>query len=371
MNSLKDLAWNVTEEEYRADPAISYSTLSTYAKKGIDGLKDIVDGVKFSSPSLRHGSLVDTLLTDNENFDNLYVVADYKSPTEVIKNIIDEIYENNKAVNYTKSLDEYSEEFTSLMSETINKHNYGGDNWKAQTKINKVLEDGRYYYNLLLSTGGTKELVAQVDYDYADRSVNEIKNNEFTSWVFKARPGIEIHFQLKFKINFKYKIVDSKLINEYTNPLQWKESVLEKDTIRCMFDIILVDHNKKIIYPIDLKTTSYNEEDFQNAFDAWRYDLQSTKYSYILREVIAQDEYFKDFKVAPFMFLPINKIKLNPQFFVDYLSTSNEIPDIVQGNKVHLAWYKYLDSVRWHLDNNNFRYTKETVTTKGFNRLIR
>lgn len=26
MKSIKEIAWNVTEEEYRADPAISYST---------------------------------------------------------------------------------------------------------------------------------------------------------------------------------------------------------------------------------------------------------------------------------------------------------------------------------------------------------
>lgn len=31
MKSIKEIAWNVTEEEYRADPAISYSTLSTFA----------------------------------------------------------------------------------------------------------------------------------------------------------------------------------------------------------------------------------------------------------------------------------------------------------------------------------------------------
>ena len=31
--SIKELAWNVTEEEYRKDPAISYSTLSRFERK--------------------------------------------------------------------------------------------------------------------------------------------------------------------------------------------------------------------------------------------------------------------------------------------------------------------------------------------------
>ena len=30
MKKLSDVAWNVTEEEYRADPALSYSTLSRF-----------------------------------------------------------------------------------------------------------------------------------------------------------------------------------------------------------------------------------------------------------------------------------------------------------------------------------------------------
>ena len=34
MKSIKELSWNVTEEEYRKDPAISYSTLSRFEKDG-------------------------------------------------------------------------------------------------------------------------------------------------------------------------------------------------------------------------------------------------------------------------------------------------------------------------------------------------
>ena len=35
-----------------------------------------------------------------------------------------------------------------------------------------------------------------------------------------------------------------------------------------------------------------------------------------LEKYINQDEYFKDFKIKHFTFLPINKLNLNPQFFI-------------------------------------------------------
>ena len=61
MKSLKDIAWNVTEEEYRADPALSYSTLSKFNREGFDNLEHLFD--KTESPSLLFGSIVDCLLT--------------------------------------------------------------------------------------------------------------------------------------------------------------------------------------------------------------------------------------------------------------------------------------------------------------------
>ena len=35
VKSIKDLAWNVSEEEYRADSAVSYSTLSQFDREGV------------------------------------------------------------------------------------------------------------------------------------------------------------------------------------------------------------------------------------------------------------------------------------------------------------------------------------------------
>lgn len=79
-----------------------------------------------------------------------------------------------------------------------------------------------------------------------------------------------------------------------------------------MFDELIVDHVEKIIYPIDLKTTGHPEEDFEQSFLTWRYMIQAQLYSYILSEVVRRDEYFRDFKIAHYTFIPINRITLAP-----------------------------------------------------------
>ena len=62
MKSIKELAWSVDEPTYRADSAISYSTLSRFEREGWRKLSSLFD--KIETPSLTFGSAVDTKLTD-------------------------------------------------------------------------------------------------------------------------------------------------------------------------------------------------------------------------------------------------------------------------------------------------------------------
>lgn len=51
--SLKDISWNVSEETYRADPALSYSTLARYEREGFNNLDKLFD--RLETPSLTFG----------------------------------------------------------------------------------------------------------------------------------------------------------------------------------------------------------------------------------------------------------------------------------------------------------------------------
>lgn len=362
----KELLWDVDEPTYRADSAISYSTLSTFAKGGFKALKESLDGIKISSASLKHGSLVDTLLTDKENFNNLYTVADYKVPSETILKIVEDIWEISKEAEDYSLLTDVAIANQDMVMSVINNNNYGGANWKEETKIKKVVEEGESYYNLLAATKGVKELVSEEEYNLANGCVLSILTHPYTSWLFKKTNDSEIHYQSKFKISFNGLLSDVSIY-------KWKDEILETNTIRCMFDMIYINHTEKVILPIDLKTTYLPEEQFYESFIKWRYDLQSTMYSYILRNVVKNDVFYKDYKILPFRFLPINKFSLNPQFFrhkesIDDIQKVFKDPNGIRSND-RLPWYNYLELVRGHIKEGSFRYNLYTIKNNGLNDL--
>ena len=73
--SLRDISWQVDEPTYRADTALSYSTLARYEREGFNNLDKLFD--RIDTPSLIFGSCVDTLVTGNEEeFNQLFMVAE-------------------------------------------------------------------------------------------------------------------------------------------------------------------------------------------------------------------------------------------------------------------------------------------------------
>lgn len=333
--SIKALAWDVEEAVYRADEATSYSTLSTFAREGascIPHLKDKKDG-----EALRFGSLTDTLMTEPELFNDKFVIATFNKPTEVITKIITSIWEKSDKTN--NNLSKVNPEIILMY---INEENYY-TNWKDATRINKIIEEGQAYFSLL-ALCDNKMLMTQSDFNRAQQCVDVLKTNPFTSRYFYDNPfeneDIESHFQLKFRL------------------------VGNKWSIRCMFDRIIVDHKNKTIRPIDLKTTGKDEEKFEDSFLTWRYDLQATMYSFILQQVCANDEYFKDFTILPFMFVCINRYNQTPLCW-----TYND--SLVQGDRVTAdgtlfkGWYTLLTELKWHIESEKIDYSFASYQANG------
>lgn len=88
--------------------------------------------------------------------------------------------------------------------------------------------------------------------------------------------------------------------------------------------LIIVIHDKKLVVPVDLKTSYKPEYDFPKSFIEWRYDLQSRLYWRIIRYNMDRDPYFKDFKLADYRFIVANKKTLNPLVWVFEKTQSTE-----------------------------------------------
>ena len=284
MKSLYDISWQVDEPTYRADPALSYSTLAKYEREGFNNLDKLFD--RIDTPSLTFGSAVDSIITGSqEEFDERFIVADFPSTPDTIIKIVNDVFR------------EFCDTYKDLNSipdvEIIHRassFNYQ-PNWKPETRAKVIKEKGADYYNLLFIADGKTVLNTQTYQDVCN-AVRALKESTATKFYFASNnpfePNIERFYQLKFKGEF------------------------EGVKYRNMADLIIVNHKEKWVKPVDLKTSSHTEWDFYKSFVDWRYDIQARLYWAIIRQNMNKDEYFRSFKLLDYEFIVVNRKTLTP-----------------------------------------------------------
>ena len=282
--SLKEISWLVSEETYREDPALSYSTLATFERGGFNILPTLYD--KKESSSLTFGSAVDALITGGqEEFDSKFIVADFPEIPEAIIKVVKDAFGI-----YGGDHRELTDIPDNHLLTIIDRLEYQ-KNWKPETRVKVIKEKGAEYYSLLY-LAEDKTILSNDVYLEVLASVRALKESESTKFYFQADDpfddSIERLYQLKFK------------------------ATLNGVDYRCMADEIIVDHNKKIIYPKDLKTSSHLEWEFFKSFIQWNYQIQARLYWRIIRANLDADPYFKDFTLADYEFIVVNKVSLIP-----------------------------------------------------------
>ena len=283
--SLKDLSWQVSEEEYRADPALSYSTLAKYEREGFNNLDKLFD--RIDTPSLTFGSAVDSIITGGqEEFNERFIVADYPnisdSLVQIAKILFDRYKDNHRRVEEIPD---------SILAEVGKECNYYTGDKYINYRVKLIKENCQDYYNLLY-IAQDKTILSTQTYQDVCNAVNSLKNSAATKFYFAENnpfePEIERFYQLKFK------------------------GVFNDIVYRNMADLIVVNHKEKWVLPVDLKTSSHTEWDFYKSFVDWRYDIQARLYWAIIRQNMDKDEYFKDFKLLDYRFIVVNRRTLTP-----------------------------------------------------------
>lgn len=280
---LSDIAWQVDEPTYRADPALSYSTLAKYEREGFNNLDKLFEHI--STPSLVQGSMVDTLITGSqEEFDSLFYIADIPSIGDKEKQIADTLFNN-----YGNAYDCFMEIPADLVLDVANDVAFQR-NWRDETRV-KVLGERCTLYYSVKANAGNRTVVDLDTYYKVKAMVRILKESTATHGYFTENDPmspIKRYYQLKFKANLKG--VD----------------------YRVMADLIIVDYEDKRIIPCDLKTSGHKEWDFQDSFCKWSYMIQARLYWLVIKTNLMADPYFKDFELEDYRFIVVNKESLKP-----------------------------------------------------------
>lgn len=282
--SLYDISWQVDEPTYRKDEALSYSTLARFKREGFNKLDSLFEQV--STPSLTFGSAVDAIITGGrEEFNRNFLVAEFPSVKPNIIEMVKELYKNwGSAFLELKDIPnptiiQLSEEMKFQL------------NWKPETRARVIKENGAEYYALLRSAGN-KTILNTEDWTNVSNAVRALKESPATKFYFENNNPFDKRYDRQYQLKFK--------------------ATLEGVDYRCMADLLIVDYDKKVIYPIDLKTSSHTEWDFWQSFLDWDYQIQARLYWRIIRDNLDKDEFFKDFELADYKFIVVNKQTLTP-----------------------------------------------------------
>ena len=162
---------------------------------------------------------------------------------------------------------------------------------KTSDRFTKVIkEKGNTYYGLLYLSRD-KTILDTATYEDVCKTVEALRNSNSTRWYFaQDNPfeDVERLYQLKFK------------------------ATLNNINYRVMSDLLIVNHETKEIFPIDLKTSSKAEWDFHKSFVEWNYSYQARLYWRVIRDNLDKDSYFKDFTLHNYRFIVANRKSLTP-----------------------------------------------------------
>lgn len=280
---LKDISWLVPESVYRADNALSYSVLARYEREGFNNLDKLFEHI--TTPSLIQGSMVDVLITGSqEEFDKEFYVADIPSIGDKELQVVDDLF-----TKYSEDYQSFPEIPYDAILNTANEYAFQ-KNWRDDTRV-KVLKERCSTYYALKYNAGDRTIVDLDTYYKVMAMVKALKESPATHGYFADNDEmspVRRYYQLKFKAR------------------------LDGVDYRCMADELLVIYDEKKIIPIDLKTSSSKEWDFQHSFCKWDYMIQARLYWLIIKINLMNDDYFKDFTLEDYRFIVVNRDSLKP-----------------------------------------------------------
>ena len=269
----------MVEQEYRAHPAISQSQLKLLL--GPDpSLFNTVREPELYFEEKKHfiiGDAVDCQLTRSiEEFNNKFHVSTLQNkPSDTIKSIVNQVYDHVKEIHGREILT--IDRYPNAILDSCNDHEYQM-RWNDQTRINKVVEAYEYWEDLKLAEG--KQVLSEEENSLISTIVMSIKTNSNTSKYFERGKDIEIIYQLA--IFFPYLGIDCK----------------------GLLDMVIINHTKKTIQPIDIKTMGDQTIYFPKSLRQRRYDIQAAFYTEALRYFRERDEpKWQDYEILPFKFI--------------------------------------------------------------------
>jgi len=299
------------------------------------------NGEQSIAPHFVFGSVVDIMLVGSKDeFEEKFArIPDESKCSESVKAIVDAVFAEMSALDGTVQVDR------DMVLKHCNNLSYY-NNWKDDTRIDKILVDGKDYFELLKTTQG-KTTITESEYARALSCVMALKSDQFTKPYVDRKYDKNVEFWDKFIIEFNFKGFD----------------------LKGELDRVCVNHTDKTITPIDFKTTGKPITGFEYEFFTYRYDFQATVYSWgLLQHPKVEELLDKGYTVADFLYIVVEtNLHNDPMIFEvgeEVMTIGFHGGTLSSGRKLE-GFVTALGRLQYALDNNAWKFPMEYYLNKG------
>lgn len=314
-------------DKYKESSALNYSSLSKLAvgprfyKESLSEEKDFSDGLLF-------GSALDILIFEGEQcFQEQFYVMTKSRPSS-----------------------EMQAKFCEKLAETDNiqeAYNYSG----YKVSLSKITASYDKQYVKALKEAENRLIIGFDEYTRVLKAKEFLEESDFTKQYFNQEEGEELLFQepIYFRVEREGLSVEFK----------------------CLLDIIRIDHNNKLIYPADLKTTGDFVYSFPYNFIKWHYYLQASMYNDATFYCDKLRPYISDgYTIENFRFIVVESRVVNKP--VIFKCTRGDLAAgkhggilTRQGDREIKGYLQLAEELIWHQQTDLWEYPKEVYDNHG------
>jgi hypothetical protein len=281
---------------------------------------------------LVQGKIVHALLLEEDKFNDQFIISPGKLPGDSVKTVIDRVFNHYTEVSANGDLRSKLEDFDQAVLDVMKDMNYHQSLKTDQQRLDKIISTETTNYWDFLKTKGNKTLIDQETYDFCKNAVDLIKTNKDLCSLISCNlndfDNKEVHNEIALSV-------------EYANAPFGLKGII---------DNLVLDHDKKIIFVNDIKTTSKDLKDFKETIEFYSYWLQAVIYCTMVS--IKYKELLESGYELKFHFVVIDRAFQTYPFYV----TESTLKD----------WLKRMDKVleaaNWHYVNKNYTLPYEFAT---------
>jgi hypothetical protein len=337
-----------TEAQYRAVIMDSSSSLKDFSTDRKKYYKKYFLGEKVEdkdSSAANMGRIVETLLMEPHLFDDKFYMSSCAStPTGLMLDFVEALYKHTR-----DATDEFGVVGTPMNELLEAAYKDSGFKIKYEAVINKFIgSDAEIYYNEIRRVRSMNlTVVNTMEISIAEKIVEQLRTNSTTAPI------------VNLVNSSRYEVIDQMQVEGYT---------VDGHKFKSMLDKVIIDHDKKIIQPYDLKCT-WSVENFYEEYYLYRraYIQAYLYYKAMLFIVSDRANPYHDYKVEYLKFIVCDSTNYyQPLIYtLDQSDMTDAYKGFIHKGRTYPGVKDLIAALTWCITTNTWNISHKNYLSNG------